>query len=163
MRIAFAQVSSSSCRGEDEHPPGRASARWTVSSQRNVNVDAHLRGVAAVRAREVPDEILAPDFRIENHAAAAIDHVYLGSSGWREWMSDLFEAFAERACFGVEELIAVGEDFVAATFFVVGSSVHSGESLEFRWTSITWFRDGKATRVIGHASRDAALKAVGLR
>jgi ketosteroid isomerase-like protein len=131
-----------------------------VITQRNIEV--HARMVAAVRARQVPDGLLAPGFHLENHAAAAIDYTYRGARGWREWMSDLFEAFAEGACYGVEELIAADDDFVAAMFCVVGLSVWSGNRLEFSWAGVTWFREGKATHAVGYASRAAALKAVEL-
>jgi hypothetical protein len=129
-------------------------------SQRNI--DVHDRAVEAVNAREVPEDILAPEFRMENHASAVTDYVYYGARGWREWMSDLFESFAEGARYGVEELLAVGEDFVAARFFVVGSGAGSGEPLEFRWAGVTWFRNGKAIRAIGYTSRREALNAVGI-
>jgi hypothetical protein len=138
---------------------GETGNRQAISQR---NIDVHARMVAAVNTREVPDGLLAPDFRMENHAAAAIDYTYCGATGWREWMSDLFEVFAEGACYGVDELIAAGDDFVAAMFCVVGPSAHSGKWLEFCWAGVTWFRDGKATRAVGHASRVAALKAVEL-
>jgi ketosteroid isomerase-like protein len=129
-------------------------------SQRNI--DIHARMVAAVRAREVPDELLAPDFRMEHHAAAAVDYAYSGATGWREWMSDLFEVFDEVAQYRVEEIVLAGDDFVVAMFRVVGRSVRSGNWLALCWAGVTWFHDGKATRAVGYTSRDAALKAVEL-
>jgi ketosteroid isomerase-like protein len=129
-------------------------------SQRNL--DAHDRVVQAVNAREVPEDVLAPGFRMENRASAVTDYTYHGARGWREWMGDLFESFAEGARYGVEEVLAAGEDFVAARFFVVGRGSRSGEPLEFRWVGVTWFRDGKATRAVGFSSRREALDAVGL-
>jgi ketosteroid isomerase-like protein len=127
------------------------------------NMDLHTLAVAAVNAREVPEAILAPGFRLENRATAVTDHTYYGAAGWREWMSDLFEVFAEGARYGVEELIAAGDDFVAAMFCLAGRGARSGEPLEFRWAGVTWFRNGKATVAIGYASRREALEAVGLR
>jgi len=62
-------------------------------SQRNVEV--HDRVVEAVNAREVPEDVLAPGFRMENRASAATDYTYYGARGWNEWMSDLFESFAD--------------------------------------------------------------------
>ena len=59
--------------------------------------------------------------------------------------------------------MACGEDFVVATFSVVGYGALSEEPLEFRWAGVTWFRDGKATRAIGYTTRREALEAVGLR
>jgi len=129
-------------------------------SQRNI--DVHERVVRAVNAREVPDDVLAPDFQMENRASAVTDYTYYGERGWREWMGDLFESFAEGARYDVEEIIAVGEDFVAARFSVVGRGARSGQPLEFRWIGVTWFHEGKATRAVGYSSRSEALEAVGL-
>lgn len=97
---------------------------------------------------------------MENHVAAAIDYTYVGAQGWQEWMSDLFEAFADGACFRLIELIAASEDFVAATFQVDGHSVWTQRSLQLSWSAVTWFRHGNATRIAGHASAAAALTAV---
>ena len=141
--------------------PRSAAGDASAIRKRNTEVHAHL--VAAAIAREVPDELLAPDFHMENHAAAAVDYTYWGATGWREWMSDLFEVFAERPRYRVEEVIAMGDDFIAATFCVDGTSVRSGNWLVFRWAGVTWFRDGKATRAIGYSSRAAALEAVELQ
>jgi len=63
----------------------------------------------------------------------------------------------------VEEVIAASKDFVVATFSIVGLGAHSKEPLDFRWAGVTWFRDGKASRAIGYASRREALEAVGLK
>jgi uncharacterized protein (DUF1501 family) len=127
------------------------------STQRAIALHAQL--VAAVRAREVPRKLLAADFSMENRVAAAIDYTYRGPCGWREWMNDLFEAFADGARFDARELIAVGDDFVAATFCVVGRSVWSGNRLELSWAGVTWFRAEQATRVAGYSSKRAALVA----
>jgi len=126
------------------------------------NIDVHARAVAAVVAREVPAEILAPDFRMENRVTAVTDYTYHGADGWREWMSDLFEMFAGAARYRVEEEIAAGEDFVAATFCVEGIGVRSRMPLSFRWAGVTWFRDGKVTLAVGYPTREEALRAVGL-
>jgi hypothetical protein len=128
----------------------------------NRNAEVHARMVAAVIDREVPIELLAPGFHMENHAAAAIDYSYRGASGWREWMSDLFECFGEGARYRNEEILAVGEDLVAAMFCVEGPSVRSGNWLVFRWAAVTWFHDGQATHAVGYSSRTAALEAVEL-
>jgi ketosteroid isomerase-like protein len=121
--------------------------------------------VEAAIDRETPSALLAPDFQMENHVAAAVDYSYNGASGWREWLADLFEVFAEGARFRNEELIAVGDDLVAAMFCVDGRSVRSGNWIAFRWMAVTWFRDGMVTRIVGYSSRGVALKAVevGLR
>ncbi|HEY4896459.1 MAG TPA: nuclear transport factor 2 family protein [Solirubrobacteraceae bacterium] len=142
---------------------GRAAAVRAADplAQRNIDVHSHL--VEAGRAREVPDQLLAPNFRIENHASAATDHTYYGAEGLLELASDLIEIFAAEPRWGVEEVIAASKDFVVATFSIVGLGAHSKEPLDFRWAGVTWFRDGKASRAIGYASRREALEAVGLK
>jgi ketosteroid isomerase-like protein len=132
------------------------------SAGRERNIEIHARMVAAAIDREIPSALLAPDFRMENRVAAAVDYSYNGARGWREWMADLFEAFAEGARLRNEGLIAVGDDLVAAMFCVDGPSVRSGNWIVFRWAGVTWFRDGKVTRIVGHSSRGAALRAVEL-
>jgi hypothetical protein len=95
---------------------------------------------------------------MENHAAAAIDYTYSGAHGWREWMADLFEPFTDGASYSLNDVIAVGDDFLAATYCVAGRSVWSGNALQFSWAAVTWFRADKATRVLAHASPAAALR-----
>ncbi len=126
------------------------------------NVQLHERAVAAVVARRVPTEILAPGFRLENRVTAVTDYTYHGATGWGEWMSDLFEMFADRARYGVEELIAAGDDFVAAMFCVQGVGARSRTTITFRWAGVTWFRNGQATLAVGYPTRADALIAVGL-
>ena len=129
---------------------------------RQRNLEAHERAVEAVNAREVPEDLLAPGFRMENRASAVTDYTYYGERGWREWMSDVFEVFAAGARYGVDEILAVGDDYVAATFSIVGRGRSSGEPLVFRWAGVTWFRDGKAIRAVGFTTAREALDAVGL-
>jgi hypothetical protein len=126
------------------------------------NLDVHERAVAAVLAREVPEEILAPRFCIENRVSAVTDYVYHGAMGWRDWMNDVFEVFAEGALYEVEDVIADGDDFIVAMFRITGQGARSQMPLELRWVGVTWFRNGKVTRAVGYRSRREALEAVGL-
>lgn len=130
------------------------------SSQRNI--DLHERIVEAVKAREVPADLLAPGFRIESRLTPATDRQYHGAEGLREWEDDLFEAFAGEADFGVEKVIAASDGFVVVRFSVAGRPLRSSEPVELRWVGVTWFRDEKATRAVGYKDQDDALKAVGL-
>jgi ketosteroid isomerase-like protein len=134
----------------------------TPSSMSQRNIELHSRGAAAANAREVPLDLLAPGFRMENRVTAVTDNSYHGADGWREWMSDLFDVFADGARYEVEEIIAAGEDFVAAMLCVTGRGARSGLAITFRWAGVTWFRDGMATRAVGYATRGEALEAVGL-
>lgn len=145
------EVSSAAALGAD-----------TTQSISQRNIELHKRGAEAADAREVPVDLLAPGFRLENRVTAVTDNTYLGADGWREWMSDLFDMFADGARYEVEEIVASGKDFVAATLCVTGRGARSGLPITFRWVGVTWFRGEKAVRVIGYATREDALRAVGL-
>lgn len=126
------------------------------------NIELHCRGAEAANAREVPVDLLAPEFRMENRVTAVTDNTYRGTEGWREWMSDLFDVFAEGARYEVEEIIAAGDDFVVAMLCVAGRGARSGLPITFRWAGVTWFRGNKAIRAVGYPTREQALEAVGL-
>jgi hypothetical protein len=113
-----------------------------------------------VRSRRVPEELLAPGFCIENHTAAAIDQTYHGPRGWREWTSDLLEAFVDGARYDMRQLIAVDDGVVVASFEVLGASVWTHDRLQFCWIGVTWLRDGQATGAVGVTSRAEASKAI---
>lgn len=126
------------------------------------NVEIYRRITAAFDAREVPEALLAPEFRMENIVTAVSDKTYWGVAGVREWISEAFDVLAEGTRLVVEEIIADGDEFVVGRVALVGSGTHSGAPLHLRWISVGWFSDGKATRNAGYATRHEALKAVGL-
>lgn len=126
---------------------------------RRRNLEVHRLVVEAVNAREVPHHLLAPGFRMENHVSAVTDYEYHGALGFRDWMNDVFEVFADGARYEVEEILAVGDDHVAAMFCISGRGGRSRMPLEFRWAGVTWFRSGRATRAVGYSSRSDALRA----
>jgi ketosteroid isomerase-like protein len=142
---------------------GRAAAERAAEGGALGNIEVHAIMAQAVNERRLPVELLAPGFRLENHASAVTDYSYHDARGWREWISDLFEVFAPGAHYGVEEVIASGDDYVVASFLLAGRGARSAEPLEFRWAGVTWFLGGKAIRAVGYASRAEALEAVGLR
>jgi ketosteroid isomerase-like protein len=130
------------------------------------NVETAKRSVSALNTPELSDELaeelLAPDYRIENVSTAVTDRTYYGADGAREWRADFFETLDENARYETEETLADGEDFVVARVRIVGHGARSGAPVELRWVSVTWFRDGKMTRTVGYARHREALKAVGL-
>ncbi len=134
--------------------------RDTPSPQRNLEI--HERVVQAVNAREVPEDVLAPGFQMVNRASAVTDYTYHGATGWRDWMDDIFEEFLSGARYEMEEVVAEAWDRVVATFRISGRSARSRQPLEFRWTSVTWFDAGRATRTAGYATPDEALEAAGI-
>jgi ketosteroid isomerase-like protein len=126
------------------------------------NIEIMSEFVAAANARRVPEDLLAPGFLMENRVSSVTDYEYHVADGWREWMTDVFEHFARGARYDIEEVLATGDDYVAAVFCIRGRGAFSEEDLEFRWAGVTWFRDGKALRAVGYPTRRDALHAVGL-
>ena len=62
--------------------------------------------MAAINAREMShelaEELLAPDFYMENLSTAVTDKTYHGAAGVREWISDTFEVVGEGAHYETE-------------------------------------------------------------
>jgi hypothetical protein len=131
-----------------------------ADTDRACNLEVHRLVVDSINARKVPEELLAPGFRMESHVSAVTDYEYYGAQGLRDWMNDVFEVFAEGSEYSVEEIITVGDDHVAATFCLSGNGGRSGLPLEFRWVGVTWFRNCRAVRAVGYASRAEALAAL---
>jgi hypothetical protein len=125
------------------------------------NVRLHARAVAAVKAREVPSDILAPGFYMRGCASSVADYTYRGESGWRDWMNDIFEEFVGKPQYELEQVISTGEDYVVAEYCITGLGARSGKPLTFRWVGVTWYARGAATRAAGYSSRREALEAVG--
>jgi len=106
--------------------------------------------------------LLAPDHVVENATTAVTDKTYYGVAGCVEWKDDMRDGFAEGARCVVEEIYAETDDAVVGRTAWLGTGARSGAPLELRWVTVTWFRDGKATRTVGYTSRREALGAVGL-
>jgi len=128
-----------------------------LGESRRRNIDAHELAMGVADAREVPDRLFAPGFQMENRVTAAADDVYYGEKGWREWLEDLHAAFADGACYAVEEIIKASDELVVASFSIRGCGAHSGNWIDFTWTGVTWFRDGLALRCVGYPTREEAL------
>lgn len=126
------------------------------------NVELVRRGAEAINARELPEGLVTADVRMENVSTAVTEKTYLGAAGVRDWMNDFFDAFGEGARYEVEEIVAVGDDFVVAVNRFVGSGLRSGAPLVLRFPSVTWIRDGRIARAVGYATRRKALEAAGL-
>jgi hypothetical protein len=126
-----------------------------------INVRLHARAVDAVKAREVPADILAPGFYMRGCASSVADYTYRGETGWRDWMNDLFEEFVGKPLYELEQIISTGEDYVVAEYCITGLGARSAKPLTFRWIGVTWYARGAATRAAGYSSRREALEAVG--
>ena len=122
----------------------------------------HTAMVEAVRAREVPEEVLAPTFVMVNRASSVTDRVYRGTMGWRDWMNDLFEEFWEDARYDLDELLAATDELVVASYRIAGTSVRSERPLDYRWVGVTWFHHGRAIHATAHSAHSRALEAARL-
>lgn len=144
----------------------RVAPRDTDPSVSQRNVELHQRGVAAIDAGALSDELFAelcePQFTLENTSTAVTDKTYRGVQGVREWRSDFLDAFEPGARHEIEEVIADGEDYVVSMLHFSGRGAGSGAPLVLRWVNVTWFRDGRMARAVGYLSRRDALDAVGL-
>lgn len=125
------------------------------------SVDLVYRAVNAMNARHVPD-FLARDVRIETPSTAVTGGLLVGAQGWREWMTEFFSAFAEDARLQVDEIVAAGDDYVAAVVSLVGRGAASEIPLTLRWANVWWLRGGQIVRVAGFLHAPEALNAVGL-
>jgi ketosteroid isomerase-like protein len=130
-------------------------------SQENIELVGRL--TEAINSRVVPEDLLAPDIRLENVTTAVTNEVYKGYAGARKWMDDLYDALDDDASYETLEVIADGDDFVVAIVRFAGRGRVSGAPLELRYLSVTWIRDGKITHGAGYESRQEALRAVGLK
>src|SRR5439155_409475 len=89
----------------------------------------------ALDAREVPETLLAPGFRMENIVTAISDKTYHGAPGIREWFGDSFDG-VEGARFQLEHVIADGDDFVVGRTAISGVGARSGAPLYLAWISV---------------------------
>jgi ketosteroid isomerase-like protein len=113
-----------------------------------------------MNARQVPDS-LAPNVCVETPSTAVTGGALVGEQGWREWMSEFFSAFADDARFRVDEIIAAGDDYVAAVVSIVGRGAASEIPLTLRWANVWWLRGGQIVRAAGFLHTREALEAVG--
>ncbi len=125
------------------------------------NVEIAVRWTAAINARQVPEELLAPDVRLENVTTAVTDRAYRGAEGVRQWISDFFDVLDDDARYE-GEVIEAGDDYVVGNARFVGRGSLSGAPVEMRYYGVMWIRDGKITRAAGYPTRREALEAVGL-
>ncbi len=126
------------------------------------NVEIALRFAAAIDAREVPEELLAPDVRLENVTTAVTDTTYHGAEGVRQWISDFFDVLDEDARYE-GEVVEARDDYVVGKAHFVGRGSVSGAPVDMRYYGVMWIRDGKITRAVGYPNLREALEAVGLR
>ena len=143
-------------------PPIRAALERSQGPARSrlegFNLEVCYELAEALDAHEVPEDLLSPDFRLHDTVS---DKTYVGAAGLHEWLADLLDGVGGCARCGIEEVIAVGEDFAVGSVALVGQA-QSGAPLQLRSIAVCWFDAEKVTMAAGYASRHLALKAVGL-
>ena len=75
----------------------------------------------------------------------------------------MLSVFDDGAAYSIDEVVQAGEESVVAAYSICGRGASPGEELEFRWSGVTWFRDGEAIRGATYHSGDDALEAAGAR
>jgi ketosteroid isomerase-like protein len=147
-------------------PAERERRGSTGSTAAQRNLELHARGVEAMNARELSDELFAelctPDFHLENTSTAVTDKTYHGAAGVREWAEDFFDAFGEDARYEIEEVIAASDAVIVAVLSITGVGVRSGAPLVLRWVNVTRFEGDKMASATGFLGRQDALDAAGL-
>ena len=115
----------------------------------------------AVNDAEIPDDLVAPDFLIENAVTAVTDKTYHGREGALQWRNDFFEVLGEGARYE-QRVDKATPEFAVIRCRITGEGSASGAPFDFRWMAVVWFRDGRIARAAGFNSREEALRAVGL-
>jgi len=125
------------------------------------NVELVYRYETALNEREVPDDLLAPDFVMVNAQAAAIDGTYQGAAGVIQWTRDIFDTMGSDSRFFVKRIVLDENDLVVATVGIEGTGARSELPIDFRWAAVFRCAGGRLTRVVGYLQLDEALKAAG--
>ena len=115
----------------------------------------------AVNDADIPEDLVTPDFVVENAVTAVTDKTYLGREGALEWRNDFFEVLGEGAQYE-HRVDKITSDFAVVRCRITGEGSASGAPFDFRWMAVIWFRDGRIARCAGFNSREEAFSAVGL-
>ena len=126
------------------------------------NVDLVYRFREALNAREMPDDLLAPDFILTNAETVVSDGPYRGVGGAIDWARENLDLIEEERPLFIERIEAHQDDFVIVAILVEGTARLSQIPVVFRWTTAFWCSEGRLARVAGFLELDEALKAVGL-
>ncbi len=126
------------------------------------NVEVVRRSFDAFNRSGEPDFSLFDPKVVFDTTGAVFDRaIYRGHDGVREWLTNQREVWRSQR-FEEEELVAVAEDRVLASFRFVSVGRHEIETVA-HVASITTLRAGKITHMQVFQSKSDALKAAGLR
>jgi uncharacterized protein len=115
----------------------------------------NLDGVDAIT-----DQI-SPDFETTTPPSLSVEpDTYRGPQGVRRWF-DAWEGTMDEVRFDVDELVDAGDRVVAVSRMVARSHT-TGLELEQAVALVWTLRDGRAVRLDPYATREEAVRAVGL-
>ena len=115
----------------------------------------NLDGVEAIA-----DQI-SPDFETTTPPSLSVEpDTYRGADGVRRWF-DAWEGTMDEVRFDVDELIDAGDRVIAVSRMVARSHT-SGIEVEQAVALVWTLRDGRAVRLDPYATREEAVRAVGL-
>lgn len=123
------------------------------------NVAILRRGFATFGDQGTPDlGMLDPEIEIVNFDSFPVTRPYRGHDGMMQWLVDISEPFDEFE-FGLVEVLAHDDDWVATTVRAAGKSRMGGPPFELEWGAIYTFRDGRLVRAEGFRTPAEALAA----
>jgi ketosteroid isomerase-like protein len=130
------------------------------------NVEAFRRGIDAYNHRDVEALLDIHDREVEWHPVLQVllggeATVYRGHDGIREFVRDLYEAFAE-VHIEIVEIRDLGDRLVASGHLHARGKT-SGAETESPIAYVVDFKSGKVTRVLSYLDPKEALDAAGLR
>src|SRR4051794_22049803 len=113
------------------------------------NVALAYRFTDALNAREMPADLLTPDFVLTNAETVVSDGPYHGADGAIKWARDTLDLIEEERPLVIERIEAHRDDFVVAATLVQGTARLSQIPVAFRWTTALWCAEGRIARVAG--------------
>jgi ketosteroid isomerase-like protein len=126
------------------------------------NVELVYRAYDAIRRHDIEAFVREqhPDVVGVVHIMQAEGTTYIGHSGMRRFLDDMYSVFPDLH----PEVVQAEDhgDTVLAEIRVAGRGVGSGVAVEQNIWQVLMFRDGKAVSFHGYGSRAEALEAVGL-
>jgi ketosteroid isomerase-like protein len=130
------------------------------------NVEIARRAHTAASRRPKPDFVTVNALYHPDHELVSLvrfRHGGLrGARGFREWLTDMDEAYGPSREMRVDEARALDEERVLLAVVIGVQGRYSGAPVEQRMGIVMTLRDGRVMRTETYPSVEEALKAVGL-
>ena len=128
-------------------------------SQENVEI---VRKVFEWQADPRVFELIHPEVIWTNFSSAPERTSFVGHMGVIQWFRSFVETLGDFE-FVVDEIVDAGDRGVVTVSHATGRGVKSGAPVEISVSTIFELRDGKIVSGQGYETKEAALKAAGLR